>query len=168
VLFVCEGGAEHLILNKLDQAGYLLCPSENIRGFSDVRKAAAIENEYLQMDYDKELIIVRVVDSIKEQFKLGPLYRERYPVFSILTRPEIEMLVVLNEGKLAEYNKVKSQIKPSLFCSNTLGLKDIKRPSYLEDYWNEENLRQAILEYKRVSGIKPGELCLADLLNRDV
>ena len=164
VLFICEGGAEDTILRMLMEAGCLLCSNESIVGISRRRKAREIEHQYLTIDYERKLVLIRLVDSRRERFHLSPLFRDRYPVYTVLTSPEIEKLVIINEGRLSDYNKVKSRMSPSDFCKTTLGLGEIKRPGYLEEYWNPKDLKKAITECKEISNIRHGELCLADIL----
>jgi hypothetical protein len=164
VLFSCEGKAEHVILSKLRQEKRLLCSSESIVDLTLLRGAASIEHSYLGLDYDQQLIIVRVLDSRSEQFELNRLYRDRFPVFSIYTHPEIEMLAIIKEGQLAEYDKVKSRMKPSQFCKETLGMARIKDKAFLDSYWTADELSEAIREYRRIRQIKSGELCLVDIL----
>jgi hypothetical protein len=164
VLFICEGTAEHIMLSKLRQEKRLLCSSESIVGLSARRGANSIEHDYLGLDYDQQLIIVRVLDSRNEQFKLSRLYRDRFPVFSVYTRPEIEMLAIIKEGQLAEYDKVKSRVKPSQFCKEGLGMARIKDRAFLDSYWTADELSEAIREYRRIRQIKSGELCLVDIL----
>jgi hypothetical protein len=164
VLFSCEGKAERLILSKLRQEKRLLCPGESIVDFTSLRSADSIENRYLGLDYDQQLIIVRVLDSRSERFKLSRLYRGRFPVFSVYTRPEIEMLAIIKEDRFVEYDKVKSRVKPSQFCKEALGIARIKDTAFLDTYWNADELSRAIREYRRIKQIKSGELCLADIL----
>jgi hypothetical protein len=149
ILFSCEGKAEHIILSKLRQEKRLLCPNESIVDLTLLRGATSIAHGYLGLDYDQQLILVRVLDSRSERFELNRLYRERFPVFSIYTHPEIEMLAIIKEGQLAEYDKVKSRVKPSQFCKETLGMKRIKDSAFLDTYWNADELSEAIREYRR-------------------
>ena len=164
VLFVCEGGAERTVIRKLIESGQLICRSENIIEVTSLRSASAIEQKFLGYDYDKDLIIARILDSKTERFTLGNLYRDRFSVCNIRTSPEIEMLVIINEHQLAAFNKVKSRVKPSQFCIRELGFTNIKKPDFLEAYWSTEALLSAIREYKRIHRASPDEFCLADML----
>ncbi|MCL2137384.1 MAG: hypothetical protein FWH40_07725 [Coriobacteriia bacterium] len=164
VLFCCEGTAEKVIIRKLSTAGYLFCPDSSIIEITATRGARDIERSFLDIDYDKELMIVRILDSRSEAFKLGKLYEPRFKVYDVLTHREIEILVIINEGCLADYEKVKSTMKPSTYCKEVLGMKKVKQMRFLDDYWDLVSLKKAILEYKRITQLRPGELCLADLL----
>ena len=164
ILFSCEGSAEEVIIRKLATAGYLICPDTSIIGITKKRGARDIERSFLDIDYDRELVIVRIHDSSSEAFKLGKLYEPRFKVYDVVTHREIEMLAIINEGRLADYEKVKNTMKPSAYCREVLGLKKVKRMEFLKDYWDPVRLKNAILEYRRITQLKPGELCLADLL----
>ena len=86
------------------------------------------------------------------------------------TKPELEILLILSEGLLDAYEKVKSKVKPKDFAKQyiKLGRKryDNSTAFYREYYGNNvELLIKAIEEYKRVRGSHAkDELFLADLL----
>ncbi|MCL2150753.1 MAG: hypothetical protein FWH50_00805 [Coriobacteriia bacterium] len=140
VLFSCEGAAEEVIVRKLSTAGYLICPEPSIIGITKKRGARDIERSFLDIDYDRELLIVRIHDSSSEAFKLGKLYEPRFKVYDVLTHREIEMLAIINEGRLADYEKVKSTMKPSAYCKEVLHMKKVKQTEFLKDYWEPLSL----------------------------
>ena len=72
------------------------------------------------------------------------------------------MLNILNEGCYDDY--VRRRIKPSVYCKQHLGMVDVKRPEFLEKYWNVDDLIQCICEYARLHRAEPSEYTLADLL----
>lgn len=75
------------------------------------------------------------------------------------------MLIIVHKGKYAEYSRVKSHIKPSEFCKETLKLPSVKTAEFIENYFSDiEDLLYAIKEYKRLSNIPKNEICLADLI----
>lgn len=105
----------------------------------------------------------RILDSRRERFTLSKAYKSKVDVINVITAPEIEMLVILNEGKYADYKKTAK--KPSEYCKSDLGYKDVKSEKFLKDYFSDIDLLvAAIREYKRVSNIPSGEMTLADLL----
>lgn len=163
ILFSCEGGHEDVVVRMLRDAGYLRCPVERITDIARERKAEDIQEKYLGYSYKPGLAIVRVVDTKTGAFELGKLYKDRFPVYTIRTSPEIEMLVIINEDRYDDFQREKSNMDPSIFCKVHLSLPDIKRPAFLQRYWNAESLRQAILEYKRLQP-STEDLLLADLL----
>ena len=55
-------------------------------------------------------------------------------------------------------------MKPSDFCKQELGMHEVKREGFLKSYWDADSPTAAAKEYKRLSKIPKGELCLADLI----
>lgn len=43
-------------------------------------------------------------------------------VIDVITSPEIEMLIIINEDKYTDFQKYKSKLKPSEYCIEKLGL----------------------------------------------
>lgn len=163
-IIVCEGRAEEVIVRKLLDEDALVYQAANVVAVTRTRRASDIQEAFLNYDYDWPVCIARVLDSRKETFRLGNLYRDRYQVKSYITHPEVEMLVILREGQWAGWQKVKRQMKPSDYCKRRLGLKGIKADSFLRDYWDVDSIKKAASEYKRRIVIPRGELCLADLI----
>lgn len=165
-IFVCEGVCERYIVETLKEEGLLAFPPEQIRAITNTRGAKKIQEEYLNYNYEWPVSIIRLLDSKKENFKLDRLYRDRFEVCNIYTRPEIEMLNIINEGQYNRYtNKFKSSVKPSTFCMDELDLGNVKAKDFPKSYWNTGSLVAAIKEYKRLMKLEKNELCLADLLN---
>ena len=78
---------------------------------------------------------------------------------------DVEVLIIIHQGKYSEYCKVKSHTKPSEFCKESLKLSSVKSTEFIEGYFsNIDDLIYAIKEYKRLSKIPKNETCLADLL----
>ena len=165
VLFVCEGTFEQYLVEPLLNENRLIVASDAVIGVTRTRSAAQIQEQYLNYDYDWPLVILRVLDSRRENFALGRLYRERYPVFNFYTHPEIEMLIIVREDCFADYSKHhKSSMKPSEYCMQKLKFGDVKSRTFLESYWTAESLVQAIRSYAALARIPKGEFSLADLL----
>lgn len=61
-------------------------------------------------------------------------------------------------------NLYGGRMKPSDFCKQELGMHEVKREGFLKRYWDADSLTAAAREYKRLSKIPKGELCLADLI----
>ncbi|MBT1161165.1 MULTISPECIES: hypothetical protein [Bifidobacterium] len=174
VLFVCEGSCERVIIETLLAAGKLIVDESSVikdtiteRPTVICRSAKTIQDTFLGYDYDKQVAIVRILDSRKERFKLGYPYNETIPVFSCYTTPEIEMLAIIKEQQLDRYtNRFKSKLKPSEFCKKELELTRIKNEAFLRDYWHDaDELCDCLELYRRQHVSKEkGELIIADLL----
>lgn len=161
VLFVCEGTAEEVIINKLNAASVFDIKPGNLIDITRIRAAKKIEEEFFNVDYDLPVQVIRILDSRSENFKKGKLYEDRYSVVNVYTRPEIEMLVVHNEDKYEAWNK--SGRKPCDFCADTLGLSQVKSREFLDKYWDVESIKRAAETYKRKHKGAVGEFCLRDL-----
>lgn len=165
-IIVCEGTCEEVVVEKLRAGNRLIVPEDRI---IDVVRRSSVESftdRHLNYDYDWPVTILRVVDSRSERFRLKSLYASRFKVMSFVTRPEIEMLTIIRTGRFKEYSKVKSSVKPSVYCKQQLGMRDIKSRQFLENHWADVDvLVDAILKYRRLANLKSGELCLADLIH---
>lgn len=153
ILCLCEGGAEMAVMNMLLDNNKLIFKRENlIRGCVHPRMDTTnIERKFLKKSYDKTVVILRILDSKNEKFKLNKPYKEMFEVKKCLTKPEIEILVIHDCCKLKEYIKVKSTIKPSLFCKTHLKLKDIKSKEFVNRYFDIDKLLVALKSYKEKS-----------------
>lgn len=158
----CEGTAEQIAVEILLDADALVFSRRNIVSVTRLRKAVDIQAEFLNYDYDWPVCVIRVLDSRKERFKLGNLYENRFPVFSYVTHPEMEVLAIIREGMWSRWHDC--HVKPSDFCKQELGLREIKRAEFLKKYWDAGSLVAAAREYRRLSKVPKGELCLADLI----
>lgn len=110
VICVLEGNAEESIIEKLLDNDKLIFrrndTSEDgklIRNFTQIRKSKNFTEKYLTRDYGESHVnILRIIDSKSEKFNLPRIYHERIAdknirIFDILTRPEIEILVIIIE-----------------------------------------------------------------------
>lgn len=168
---ICEGSAEKVIAEKLLEAGRL--PFGPDRVITDklspvpgpvltVRSAKNFAKRYLGFDYGMPVTVIRILDSTDERFRLPAEYAD-IPVVSFTTRPEIERLVILREGKDHEWRR--SHKKPSDFCKVDLHMPRIKEEDILRDYWDDvDALVDAIQQYSRREKRRKGELFLSDLL----
>lgn len=152
-------------MRVLAEAEAFVFPSANIVGIVKNRSVKPVE-QLLGYEYDWPVTVLRVVDTATERFNLGNLYKDRFPVVSVLTKPEIEILVIINEGKWASYQKLKSRVKPSDYCKRELCMPHVKSRSFLESYWDADSLVKACFEYCRLRKRSKGELFIADVLKR--
>lgn len=165
VACICEGSAEHAIIDVLLDNNKLIFNRDDMleREVIRTRGGKNFEKRYLRKDFLDKITILRILDSRREEFKLSKAYQDKVDVINIITAPEIEMLIILNEGKYVQYKKSKE--KPSDFCKKYLGYKDVKNNDWVKEYFgNADILINAIQEYKRISKIKNGEYTLCDLL----
>ena len=84
----------------------------------------------------------------------------------MITAPEIEMLIILNENCYDDFKK--SGMKPSEYCQTVLKLHHVKSYDFVTQYFSDPSvLIAAIKKYKEVSRIPKGEWALLDLIKKN-
>ena len=87
------------------------------------------------------------------------------------TKPELEMLLIISEGFVDEFEKTKSTVSPKEFAKSHIRCGKRKYDNstgFYQEYYGEncDKLISAICEYKEIrKNHKKGELYLADILN---
>lgn len=178
VLFSCEGTAECVVIEHLEEAGKLIVPACNIVHDMDgnpctsYRSAKDIQREFLGIDYPNGLLIARIVDSNPGKLLLDRPYRLRdIKIYDFITRPEIEVLILVRENALDCFNKrptSERQLSASDWCKQKLKMSEVKSRAFLEGYWNDaDELVRCIREAtSKLGGNKNDQLGLIDLLKR--
>lgn len=171
IICICEGTAEEEVINWLLEEDRLLFSRDHIIGktrgkVTRTRKARKIESEILSYDFDKDVVIFRIVDSKNEKFELGNLYKERHDVINYVTNPEIEILMIINCGDLSKYARKYSHQKPSEYAKEQYKIKHIKSKGTFYDFFKGDidSLINAIKEHKSKKG--KGHLTIDDLIKK--
>lgn len=168
VACICEGGAETAIIDMLVDNDLLIFSREQMLNEEVIRcrPGKDFEQRYLRKSFESKITVLRVLDSHSEGFKLSKAYQHKVDVINVVTSPEIEMLIIITEGKYDEYMKRSSSVSPSIFCKQDLKMKEkIKSQEFIRNYFSDINLLiSSIHEYKRVKKLKRGEIYLANLL----
>ena len=168
VACICEGGAETAIIDMLVDNDLLIFSRDQMLNEEVIRcrNAKVFEQRFLRKGFESKITVLRVLDSHSEGFRLSPAYEQKVDVIKVVTSPEIEMLLILAEGKYDDYIKKASSMLPSTFCKQELKMKgNIKSQEYVRNYFTDLNmLTSTIQEYKRIKTLKRGEIYLADLL----
>lgn len=162
---ICEGSAEHVIIDILLDHELLLFSREEMLEEEVIRcrDGKKFEEKYLRKGFMDKISVIRILDSRHEKFKISKAYAHKVDVINIITAPEIEMLIILNENKYKEFKK--SGKKPSIFCKENLKMADVKTYDFVKKYFrNPLVLVSAIKKYHAISKIQKGEYTLLDLL----
>lgn len=162
---ICEGTAERVIIDLLLDNDKLIFSRDDLLEHEIIRcrNAKKFEEQYLRKGFTEQITVLRILDSRREQFRLSRAYADKVKVINVITAPEIEMLVIFNEGKYKDYKK--SNMKPSDYCKSELKFHDVKSEEFVKEYFkNIDTLISAIREYKRVANIRNTEFALADIL----
>lgn len=162
---ICEGSAEKAIINILLDNDLCVFKKNDLieQELLSCRSAKEFEELYLRKSFDDKISVVRVLDSRKEVFKLSKAYKDKVQVINIITAPEIEVLIILREGKYQDFKK--SKLKPSIYCKQFLRMTNVKRYDFVTDYFSDVSVLVNVLkQYKNLSNIPKDELTLSDLL----
>lgn len=92
---------------------------------------------------DDKVTILRVGDKLSDRFTIPREYKEKIKnVQKICTLPELEMLIIINEGDYSEYKKEASKIKPCIFCKKNI--------NFIRREWNFSRVILATWRKKRL------------------
>lgn len=167
---ICEGGAERAILDLLLDKNKLIFEREDLieEEVLRCRGGKEFEERYLRKGFTEKITIYRVLDSRSEKFNLRKAYEHKVDIKNVITAPEIEKLIICNEGKYKEYEKEKRKnpnLKPSIYCKVNLKYKNVKSYNFVKEYFSDiEILVNALHEYRRISKIHGNEMSIWDLL----
>ena len=162
---ICEGAAEAAIIDILLDHKFLIFSREEMLDEKVIRcrDGKSFEARYLRKGFRDLISVIRILDSRRENFKLSKAYESKVSVINVITAPEIEILIILNEDKYKAFKK--SGKKPSIFCKEDLKMSGVKSYDFVRTYFrNPELLVQAIQKYHAISKMRKGEYSLLDLL----
>ena len=162
---ICEGAAESAIIDILVDNDLLIFSRSEMLDESVIRcrSAKRFEERYLRKGFDNQISVIRILDSRREEFRLSKAYAHKIDVINVITAPEIEMLLIHNEGAYERFKR--SGKKPSEFCKIDLRMHDVKSYDFVKEYFrNPETLVKAIKEYRRTANIPNGEYTRLDIL----
>lgn len=165
VACICEGSAEAAIIDILVDNNLLIFNRTNMLEESVIRcrNGKTFEERYLRKDFNDRVSIIRILDSRKEGFRLSKAYKQKVDIINVVTAPEIEMLIIHNEGVYDKF--MHSRMKPSEFCKCELGMLDVKTYDFVKSYFADPHtLVKSIMDYHKKANIPKGEYCLSDLL----
>lgn len=167
---ICEGGAERAILDLLLDGHKLIFEREELieEEVLGCRSGREFEKRYLRKGFSDKITIYRILDSRSEKFNLSKAYESKIDVKNVITAPEIEKLIICNEGKMKDYERESRKnhnLKPSTYCKSFLKYSDVKRYGFIINYFSDMDvLLNALYEYRRISKIKTKEMTIVDLL----
>ena len=163
---ICEGSAETAIIDILLDGNLQIFSRKEMLDEKVLRcrNAKHFEERYLRQSFDGKISVIRILDSRKENFRLSKAYEHKVDVINVVTAPEIEMLIIINEGKYENFKR--SGKKPSEYCKADLHFHNVKSYSFVSNYFGDsDTLLSAIWGYKRLSRIPKGEYTLLDLIS---
>lgn len=157
---LCEGSSEKAIIDLLLEKNQLvfrkgqLLDDEPLLNYMDSKK---FTDEYLNFSYEQKIIILIIGDRDSWKNLKYPYSDKIEGPYFIITKPELEMLMIHALNLYDDYNKHCSKVslakekKPSMFLSQFMGVKEsqIKNRKYIQEIYAENSLTDAIKEYSR-------------------
>lgn len=157
-LIMCEGQNERELIRILLEHDCLFFKENDVLGLTpfharQIKNSSIVKTE-LKM-YTKEVQVLRVGD--KQSDKLAVPSEFKHQITSITkycTKPELEILLIISEGLLKEYEKVKSTTKAKDYAKKNIVHNrkkyDNSSSFYREYYGNRiELLINSIKEYAK-------------------
>ena len=105
------------------------------------RKAANFQRKYLNKLMNEKIKIYRILDSENEKFNLSGPYKTKVEgIVNVITKPEIEMLLIHSENCYQSYVKNKSEC-----IAKHLKRTDVKSATFIKSYFSDiDRLKKAI------------------------
>ena len=173
-LILCDGPNELEIVKILLENDLLLFDKDELLNLIPYHARQIDKSPAVQLAlniYPGEVTVLRIGDGLTEKLRIPNKYKDKIiAVEKYCTKPELEMLLIIAENLLDEYNKVKSAKKPKVFAKEHIQCGHQKYDNstrFYELYFGRNPLLLAasIKEYKRKHGShKKEERYLADLL----
>lgn len=166
IVLSCEGNSEVQLMTKLLEDGHLAFAIEDILDNRPIhiRQPNTILPLINIMPIDEDIVFYRIGDTLRDDFNIscfGQMRCEHIKVIKICTKPEIEMLIIINEHLFEEYQKVKSKMNPKQFVKTY-----VRDYVSFASYVSSHDMTWSIKEYKRIKRNNKDELYIADLLKR--
>jgi hypothetical protein len=175
LLIMCEGPNEKTVIDMLLASGCLIFSEEELIGLTpfharQIKNSGQVKAE-LNM-YPGKVDVLRIGDKQSDKLDIPKDYRGKIAsVTKYCTMPELEMLLIIAEGRFKDYEKVKSTMSPKEFAKANIKLGKRKynnSSKFYVDYFstNIQLLVQSIKEYQRIKGKthEKDEHCLCELL----
>ncbi len=173
-LIMCEGPNELEIMRILIRNDKLIFGEDDLLGLTPYH-ARQLSNSQVRTELniypENDVLIMRVGDVQNENLKIPSDYKGKImDIKKYCTKPELEMLLIISEGLVSEFEKTKSSVTPKDFAKKHIkcGRRQYDNSTqFFTDYYGSDpdKLVEAIKEYKRIKGKhKKDELYLADLL----
>ncbi len=167
---ICEGGAETAIMNTLLDNSLLTFDRSQLIDESVLPRVSVndFQKRYLRQEFEQKIYILRVIDSRSEQFNIKEPYScQVEKVINVITAPEIEILLIVSEGKYDDFQRSNIS-KPSDYCKNLFKHKNIKSQKFVSEYFeNPDHLVGTIRRYHHLHKQKNNEASLYDLLKTE-
>lgn len=173
-LLMCEGSNEERLLELLLDNDKLIISRDDLIGRKPYH-IRQLNNPFVKTmlkHYNKPVIIYRIGDKQSDKFPIPKDLRNivsQDRIFKYCTKPELEILLIINEKLYDEFRKSRNKSPKSFAKENIIYNRRYYDQSsdYLIDYYSEKRISMLIdnlQEYKRIKKHNKDELYLVDLL----
>lgn len=174
ILCLCEGNAEIAIMQRLLEHDLLPFQKEDLIEERFIKRTSVknIQRDYLNRSFDKPVYILRIIDSRTESFELSKAYQPKISsIYSFITRPEIEILIIIAEGDYQVYTSSAPNLrmKPSSYCKYKYRVDHIKSFEGVYRYFSD--IRKLVTSIETYHGYRNkvnSELTLKDLIENTI
>lgn len=176
ILLMCEGQNEEVLLNLLLDANALCFTRDDLIGRRPYH-IRQLSNPTIKSElkhYGFPVKVYRVGDKQNDKLSIPKTLKNIVPkneIYKYCTKPELEMLIILNEGLEKVYEKVKNSQSPKIFAKKNIkynGKKYDQSSEFLKIYYGGDNVKNLINNIKKYKTYKrqhdKDELYLADIL----
>ena len=160
-LVMCEGTNERELIRILLEHKCLFFDENDLLGLTPYHarqiKNSTIVKAELNM-YTGNVEVIRVGDKQSDELLIPKEYQEKITsVKKYCTKPELEILLIISEGMLKEFEKVKSNTKAKDFAKKYIQYKHKKYNNsslFYREYYGDrvELLIKSIISYSRYNG----------------
>lgn len=176
ILLMCEGQNEEVLLNCLLNRDALKFTRDDLIGRRPypIRQLSHPTIKTELKHYGQPVKVYRVGDKQTDKLPIPKDIKNivsASEIYKYCTKPELEMLLILNEGLEREYEKVKSSESPKSFAKKNIkcnGRKYDQSSEFLQMYYGGNNVVNLIANIKQYKNYKKhhnrDELYLADII----
>ncbi len=150
ILLMCEGQNEEVLLNLLLDANALCFTRNDLIGRRPypIRQLSNPTIKSELKHYNQPVKIYRVGDKQSDKLTIPSDLKSivsNKEIYKYCTKPELEILLILNEGLEKEYEKVKSFQSPKVFAKKNIkynGKKYDQSSEFLKEYYGKDNVNK--------------------------
>ena len=175
ILIMCEGPNEKTIIDILLENNCLMFSQDDLLGLTPFHARQILSSVQVRAElnmYPGMVNIYRVGDKQSDKLSIPKDYKDKITeIKKYCTKPELEMLLIIAEDLVDEYEKVKSDISPKEFAKAHIRIGKRKYDNsskFYRDYFgdNVALLIDSIKMYQRLKGKShhSDEHCLGELL----
>lgn len=154
-LILCEGNNEELLINMLLDAGKLKIKRDDLielKPFNARQITNPTIRSYLKT-YNKPVVVLRVGDTQKDKLVVPNDLKDivkKENIYKYCTLPELEILLIIDEGMYNEY--LKSKESPKVFAKRNIVYNRVRynqSNEFLEEYYGGKRLKLFIDNLKQ-------------------